>query len=172
MAQIKQVQIAFVPLEDRLLLRLNTDAAEEFRLWITRRYARLLGPVFQRLLETDPIVAQQASAQARDAVLSFRHQDAIERADFSRAFDAAAAVLPLGPAPVLLARVQLKPGPGGGSILCLHPEQGPGVELAMNPQLVHSLSRLFADALDKAQWDLAAPAVRGEPAAAGQRTLN
>jgi hypothetical protein len=173
MAQIRQVQVSFAPVEDRLLLRFNTAAGEEFRFWMTRRYVRILRPVLDRLLGADPVIAGQSSDDARRTVLSFRHEQAISKADFSRAFDATTTRCPLGDTPVLLARVQLKTGTEGHQILCLHPERGAGVEIALTTDLAHSLVHLVADAVRKAQWDLPVPAIAGPPPSASQhRTIN
>ena len=42
MSQLHQMQITYVPVEDRLLYRVNTKHRQEFRFWMTRRYVKLL----------------------------------------------------------------------------------------------------------------------------------
>ncbi len=173
MAQIRQVQVSFVPVEDRLLMRLASATGEEFRFWITRRYLRLLWPLLERLLASDPAVSAQASDAARHAMLSFRQEQALARADFSQEFTRGTTALPLGESPVLLARAQARPQPTGGCVLSLHPERGTGVELALGAELLHSINRLLAEAVGRAQWDIAPAAGRGEPAGGiADRTIN
>ena len=138
-------------------MRISTAAGEELRFWLTRRFTRALWPV----------LLQAASPQAREAVLSFRHEHAVSGADFRHPFRAdPAPALPLGEAPVLLSRVQLKAGPGGCTVLCLHPRQDRGVEIGLTTELLHSLTRLLAETVRRADWDVAL-ALPGDAAVAG-----
>lgn len=154
MSQLKQIQIAYSPVEDRLLLRINTADREEFRFWITRRYLKVLWQAIGAILAQNPQVRTQAGTAAKQTVLSFQHEKAISEADFSRRFEEGAQALPLGTAPVLLTRVQTRRTPEGNNVVGMHPEAAQGVELVVNEGVLHGLSRLIADAAGKADWDL------------------
>ena len=154
MSQLKQIQIAYSPVEDRLLLRINTAEKEEYRFWITRRYLKILWQAVSGLLVENPQVRTQLSMTAKQAVLSFQHEKAVSEADFSKSFDESAQALPLGTAPVLLARIHTRPGPEGNKIIGMHPESAQGVELAVNDEILHGISRLVSDAATKAGWDM------------------
>jgi len=167
MPQISQIQVAFSPLEDRLLLRVNTGDREEFRFWITRRYLKLLWPVLMKMLADNPQVQTQASQEARQTVLSFLHEQAIAQADFSREFEESGSQLPLGRTPLLLARIQVKHDAQGRQVLCLHPERGKGLEIAVNDKLLHALSRLIVEAAAGSGWDLALVKTAAQPADGG-----
>lgn len=150
-------------------MRISTAAGEELRFWLTRRFTRALWPVLLQAADRDPQVAMQASPQAREAVLSFRHEQAVSGADFHQSFRSdPAPALPLGEVPVLLSRAQLKAGPGGRTVLCLHPQQNRGVEIGLTPELLHSLTRLLAETVRRADWDVAL-ALPGDAAVAGDR---
>jgi hypothetical protein len=164
MPQISQIQVAFSPLEDRLLLRVNTGDRKEFRFWITRRYLKLLWPVLLKMLADNPQVRLQASVEARQTVLSFLHEQAISQADFSREFEESDSQLPLGSTPLLLARIQVKHDAQERQVLCLHPEQGKGLEIAVNDKLLHALSRLIIEAATGCGWDLALVKTARQPA--------
>jgi len=170
-SQLKQVQVAFAPVEDRLLLRISTRAGEEFRFWLTRRFTRMLWPVLLEAAGHDPAVAGQASQHAREAVLAFRHEQAASAADFAKPFEGGARSLPLGDAPLLLSRVRLRKPPGERPVLCLHPARSPGIELALDPGLLHSLTRLLSEGAGKADWgfSLELPGPPAAPGGAGQR---
>jgi hypothetical protein len=154
MTQLNQIQCRYVPLEDRVLLRVNSTDHSEFRFWLTRRYVRLLWPVLSQLLQGDPQISQASDEQARQAILAFQHESALSQSTFSTAFKEEQAKFPLGETPVLLARIQTKTTTQGQSILCLHPEQGQGIDLNMNKTLLHALIRLLTDAVQKAGWEL------------------
>jgi hypothetical protein len=105
------------------------------------------------MLESDQRVQLQPTAQAKSAVLSFQHEKAISNSDFSTQYREDAAELPLGESPAVLAKIQIKRAEPGGDLLCMHPETGKGIELAMNETLLHSFSKLLTDAIKVSEWD-------------------
>jgi len=154
MSQINQIQISFVPLEDRLLLRMNTADSSGFQFWVTRRYLKILWPVLLEMLQKDEQITVQQSEVAKKEVLSFQHQEAAQKMDYSKDFESTAQQQPLGDEPVLLAKVSIKPNEEGGQTLCMHPDQGQGIELALNQTLLHSICKLLQDTVANAEWDI------------------
>ena len=154
MSQINQIQVSFVPLEDRLLLRMNTADASSFQFWVTRRYLKILWPVLLEMLKKDAQIAAQQSELAKKEVLSFQHQEAAKKMDYSREFESTAQQQPLGDEPILLAKVSIKTNREGGQTLCMHPDQGQGIELTLNQTLLHSICKLLQDTVAKAEWDI------------------
>lgn len=158
MSQMHQMQISYVSTEDRLLFRLNTKARQEFRFWMTRRYVMILWHTLNQLLSkqeptegpppsglTDPLVEA--------AKKEIKHQELVSQADFKTQYQEST-YLPLGEAPQLLFSVAIKPAPEGQILLCMHPEQGQGIEMALNEQILHSLCQLIIDTTTKADWKL------------------
>ena len=152
MSRINQIQIRYAPIEDRIVLRLNTADASEFRFWITRRYANLLAPALMRLLRSAEDVLEHREEQVQEAVMSFQHEEAISKANFAQTFQSQPRQMPLGAAPVLLSKLTIKQTPDGNPMLCMYPEQGQGIDLALQRPLLHSISKLLADALQEASW--------------------
>lgn len=93
----------------------------------------------------------------------FQRQQALDKTDFDSDFQAQA--LPLGSDPVLLTKVQGKQGADGSPILCLHSASGTGIDLALEPQISHSLLALLESAVRSAQWQLSPPSKLGLAAA-------
>ncbi len=162
MAAIKQIQVAYDAVQDRLLARLNTDSGQEFRLWLTRRaLLAFWKPLCEALGQQEAVVAQP-SAAAREAVLSFRHEQAVAQAGFGGKFESEPRTeYPLGEAPMLVARIVVKPGPDGGVILAFSPPQGQGITLQLGEQLSHGLVRLLLGAEEKTDWGLDLALTRG-----------
>ena len=82
---IHQLSLSYDDKQDRLLLRVSTQDAEEFRFWLTRRMSERLGPALQqavqRLDALQPgLVA--ADERSRQLVSDVRHDDIIRQADF------------------------------------------------------------------------------------------
>lgn len=154
MSKLQQLNISFEPAEDRLLLRLRTDDNSEFRSWITRRYLRLLWGVLKEMLASLSSTSAEADAATKDAMMAFQEQEALQKTDFQSPYQEGASTLPLGEEPVLLTDIQRKPGPNGLQILRLAPQGQQGLELTCDLTMLYSLSKLFSDAVQKAQWDL------------------
>lgn len=171
MSQLDQIQITFVAGEDRMLLRVSTQDRAEFRCWLTRRFVKAIRPGLQQALAAHPRIQHQVDPLARQELLRFEHEVARQNSDFATPYKDGARALPLGAAPVLLTRGQLRPQDGGGITLCLAPEQGGGIDLALNPTLLHSFVALLDQALLATDWDLAPglPPVEATPRSA---TLN
>ncbi len=172
--RLQQLSVEFDAEQDRLLLRISTSAGSEFRLWITRRYLKLLWTALLKLAEAlHPQTQVQANPEARRALVGMEHEQAVSQADFSKPFEAKPRATPLGEAPLLLARIEGGKSPAGLPMLALHPAQGHGVTLTLDPVLLHSLLRLLAQAATQAGWDLALPLPTPLSAqASGERVVN
>ena len=159
--RIHQMQVVFAPEEDRLQLRINTQARTEFRFWLTRRFVKRLWPGLIQAMESQArpaAVAPPVDPTARAAILDFAHQQAIAQTDFSTKFLETPSQTPLGPLPILVTRARIEPREqGGGYMVSFHPEGSYGIEVAMDPRLLHSFCKLLADAVSKADWDLSLP---------------
>ena len=155
MSGLDQIQVTYVPGEDRLLLRVSTSSNEEFRFWLTRRYVRLVRPHLEQQLVSQPRISTQANPVAQRELYAFERQQAVQSADFQTPYKQEEKALPLGAEPLLLTRFAMRPTDAGGVSVTLAPEQGQGIDLALTPQLVHSIMALLDNALKTADWALA-----------------
>lgn len=144
MSGIRQIQVRYDAYEDRALLRLNSTDGAEFRFWITRSYARALWP---------QLVLAGAQRDHREANEPDAPGDSAQ-VDLSTPFDEDASHLPLGENPVLLARFSIQSAAPGEVTLGLHPLEGRGVDLRLEPGLLGQLARLIAQSARTAGWDL------------------
>ena len=174
MSQLDQIQITFVAAEDRLLLRMSTQNDEEFRFWLTRRFVKALRPKLGQTLSQQPRIQVQSNTEAKRELLNFQHEQAVQASDFKTPYKNEQKSLPLGEQPVMLTRFQLRPQADGRVTLTVGPEQGNGIDLALNPHLVHSLIALLDNALKTAEWNLAESATSADEKkrAAGSATIN
>jgi hypothetical protein len=172
---IHQLSVSFVDREDRLLLRLNTQDAKEFRFWLTRRLTLRLMPVLEDTLMrldsgTAHVLAPDESA--RKIVSEFQHDSFLREADFQTPFKEEARHWPLGQEPMLVSEINMSFLPSGALDLNLVGADEDGekkaCQLQLQGQLVHGLVHLIRQCMDKAQWlgPQAAPVpVDAEPAA-------
>jgi hypothetical protein len=172
-SQLNQINIAFSPVEDRLLLRMTSGSADglaEYRLWLTRRMVRLLWPVLDRMIAAETGGSPQVTQENRDAVMQFQQEAALSKANFSHPYEAEIKKTPLGNAPLLVSKIQVRQSPRGGRILSLNAANGQGINIGLNTGLIHSVKKLLVDVVRQAQWDLALgaapaqlPAAQTEP---------
>ncbi len=166
---IHQLQVSFDAAEDRLRMRLSTTAGEEFRLIMTRRFVRLLWPELIKTFETSTAV-KVPQPVARREVVAFEREKALAETDFKTPFrepvKEAPHRFPLGEAPFLATRAQVKIERPGAYRLTLDPQAGRGIELGLDDRLMHSLCRLIESAVRSADWDL--PQFAGTQAAVGE----
>ena len=123
--KIHQIQVRHDESEDRLLLRLSTTDNYEFRFWLTRRFVKRLWAMLVQMLEWDQAVRQQADPVTRRTVLDIQHEGYSQQANYAKKFEEPTQEtprsLPLGDAPIVLAKAKGKKGEKGMQLLSLHP---------------------------------------------------
>lgn len=158
-AGIRQMQIRYDALQDRLLFILSSAPDTEFKFWFTRRYVKMLWPLLQRSLER---LHSSTTAALRDplqkqAMLSFHHEQAVSQSNFSAPYqEIPQPTYPLGEEPVLAAKASLLPDKQRAEVyqFSIHPEQGKGVEIRFDGKLLHAFAKLLSDAVAQSGWDL------------------
>ncbi len=159
---IHQVQLTYVMEHDRILVRLNTHAGEELRLWLTRRMVRNL---FPHIMEaTDELIAEQITDGSHDggdnsALAQFKKQESLLKADFSTPFNSQAAALPIGDAPLLATALHITPLEDR-RLRIVFEENLPGAaatrsfEVTLGPELLHGFLHLLESALQNSDWGI------------------
>lgn len=150
---ISQMQMLYVPEEDRILFRVNTTANHQFRFWLTRRYTLLLLKVLKEHLESDPDVSMQESPEAKEAVRSFKQEQAIQSANFKEDFREESNELPLGQDIPVAFRLTYNIKEGNLNI-GVQPKEGQGINMAINQDINTSLTQLLLGAARKGEWGL------------------
>lgn len=152
---ISQMQMLYNAEEDRILFRVNTTAAQEFRFWVTRRYAALMLRVLKEHVDSDPDVGSQGTPEAKEAVRAFKQEKAVQSANFAEQFREEASEMPLGQEALLAYRLQYNIKDGVLN-LGVQPKDGQGINMAINQQINSSLTQLLVAAIRKAEWNLVA----------------
>lgn len=156
---INQLNVTYNDRHDRMLLRLNTRAGQEFRFWLTRRLVLRLKPVLKqalgRLESTMPnVVAPDESS--REVLTELKHEAFLEQADFKSPYAEQATQLPLGEEPMLVTEVKMNSIAGGLNMQFrdagLPDGGGQMVEMVVTAELLHALMELLEAAMVSAQW--------------------
>ena len=164
-----QMQLSYDATQDRMLFRVNTRERQEFRFWMTRRYIAILWQTLTGLIARlardapDPVPSPAPSPVAEkpplpdplaaEAKQELLHRQAVERTDFKTEYQETN-YLPLGETPILLFGVSVRTVPDGRLLLCMQPENGPGIEISVDEPIVRSLCQLLLNTTAKADWNL------------------
>jgi hypothetical protein len=151
---IHQIQMVYNAQEDRVLLRILSAERAEFRFWLTRRYVKLLWTVLLKMLERDPAASVHTDEKIRRTMMGFQHENVVRGGEFAKPFEEGLNAFPLGETPILLSRISGKQPDQKQQQLSLHPEQGQGIDLGVNADLLHMISKLLVDAVKQSDWDL------------------
>lgn len=169
--KLHQLKVDYHAEEDRLLMLIAASDGVELRMWLTRRFVKLLWPLLVKLAEeASPRIRTQASPEARKALLGIEHQQAVQKADFSKAYEPKSRSTPLGEEPLLLGRIQTGHDRNGQPVVALHPAEGQGVTLSFDSVLLHSVCRLLQAAVKKSGWDMELKLPGAEAAPAEERS--
>lgn len=150
--QIRQLQVACDHLQDRLLLRVATQADEEVRIWLTRRFLRDLWPHLAGLLDQQPAPLAPLAA-ATDALPA--EAPPIEAPSFEQAFRDDKATYPLGATPLLTSEIKFDTMSDGSFNLTFREGRERSFLLPLTPDLLQMLCAMLRAGAEQAQWNLA-----------------
>lgn len=151
---LHQMTAEFVPVQDRILFRVSTREKREYRVWLTRRLVKKLWGVAVHSFEAEPEVKAQAQPHVRNAVLSMKHQQAVESSDFSQKHHPDNQPAVDMDEPLLATGVKITRGTGGAVQVVFLTVEGRAVNLNLNEEMLHALCHILQGAADRAEWDL------------------
>jgi len=167
---IRQLSINYHVEQDRILIRVNSSAGDEVRMWLTRRMAQRLWPLINQVVvdhfavppnaQSDGSVDLAAMGPQTKAVLAeARREEAVQNADFSTPYRETATSRPLGDAPLLVTEVNLTPKADGVMHMNFRelledPPSTRGFQLDLPADLVFAVIQLLGKALVQAEWNL------------------
>jgi len=144
--KLHQMNVTYVPTEDRLLLRISTMQGDEFRIWLTRRYTGLLFNVLNKRMDKSggvPTVA--ASDDTRKLFQAGAMEKKYEDGDKK---------YPLGEHGILAFGINSGDTQDGNLQLEIFPEKGQGITINLNDALMYMFSNLLNQGVDQAGWKL------------------
>jgi hypothetical protein len=153
--QINQVNIGYQAAEDRLLMRINTHDAAEFRLWLTRAVViRMLTGLTQS--ENQLVVHESKTTEnplLRRAIEEFDRETGMAESDATTPFVTTVTSYPLGQQPLLVVRLDITPKTNHVSFgFTLASNQL--ITINLTSAMVTSISNLLHKVLKKVDWNL------------------
>ena len=162
--KIHQLSVTYVGEQDRILMRVNTTAAEEMRLWLTRRLMLGLWPLLSKLLTKHLLKLEAAGTSLESAdedlkkmLTEFRKEEFLKQADFETPYQENQPNAPLGEEPLLITDVDAAPLANGQLRLSFNERMAGESEprsfrMEMEPKLMRGLMHLLEQALARSQW--------------------
>ena len=152
--RMSQITVEYSPVEDRVLLRINTVAKVELRLWLTRKIVRELWAALFGVIEGNPEIRPELPSRVKKAVMSLQHQEAVQSGNFAAKHDKETTSHPLTEEPPLVIGVACGPWKNGSAKLSLHTKIGKKMNLNLDENMVHALCHLLVSATTRAGWGL------------------
>jgi len=155
--QLQQINVTYVDVQDRLLLKVSTSKAEEYRIWCTRRFTRLLLERLEESFEKEMFRPESAASgavpgRARREMAQVRHGQAVEEEFFQQPYRAEPTAFPLGEEGLLATTLGYKVLPDNSMQMRLGDKSGTGMTLNLDERLKHQTYELFSRAAERAQW--------------------
>lgn len=154
--KINQIQASYNDSEDRILLKIKTLNEQVYLAWLTRRFVSLLLPLLHgKHPTTGDALFDEKTTMTHQAEKQQTQLDG----DFGTTYESPEnAEYPLGELPILLAKMtfntQNPAQPDEPPQLILEPEQGAGIVLPFNPELMGAMLKILAQVIDQADWAL------------------
>ncbi len=137
-----------------MLLRIGTSEQSEYKLWLTRRFVRVLWGALMKIMEKDADLKKDLLPEVRDAVLAMEHQEAVQTADFAQTHAEDNRDLTSNTGPLLVKGGALTPIKDGLIQLKLDTDNGTSINVSLNKQLMHAFCHMTITSTFKADWDL------------------
>ena len=150
--QLRQLNVSYIDTEDRLLLKVSTSEDEEYRVWCTRRFTRVLMDRLEETFQTEMPSSAAVPEPARREVARMQHQQSVTEESFQQPYQAEPTGYPLGEDGLLVTSLKYNQQADKTVQLFLGDNKGVGITLNLNEHLKHQLYELFARAAEKADW--------------------
>lgn len=157
--QLHQININYIPVEDRLMLRINTQLGDEYRVWLTRRFTGLLLELLTKEIDKHGGVPTLASKPETTKLFK---QGAMEK----RYEEEKISNYPLGESGFLASKINYKTSEQGSLALEILPAEGQGITLNLNKTLLFMFYNLLNQGCTQSAWGL------GEQAAQAQQKVH
>ena len=153
---LQQINISYVPNEDRLLLKARTSDEKELRIWLTRRYTSLLINVLAQQMDKAGGILELASNKTT--------LEQFKGGAFTQEYEPRPQQnFPLGENGVLGYRINAGKNTDSRVNLQLLPETGEGLNLTLDKSMLFMFYNLLEQALVHAEWNLVLPQAHKEP---------
>ncbi len=145
--KLHQINMQYSNKEDRILLRTSTENNDEYLIWITRRYAKLLIDLFDKEIDKRGGTTTLSSTKETK---KFFNEGAFEKPYVEETPKSH----PLGEKGVLAFGIKTGTDDQGNFVLIIQSESGKGITYNLNDSLLYMFYSLLMQSVDRAEWKL------------------
>ncbi len=161
---IHQMQMSYLTQEDRLILSINSQDKEEFRLFLTRRIIISFWDILNRTIthslstHTTPddlltIPESQQQQMEQKITQKIQHRHIIEKDDYETPFNNGNK-FPMGEIPILVEKITVNVYENTKIVLIFESNQSQNISLNLTPQLLYNLSDLLIKVMPSTDWNI------------------
>ncbi|MBL1140732.1 MAG: hypothetical protein HND53_01745 [Proteobacteria bacterium] len=156
--KLHQINMQYSSKEDRILLRTSTENNDEYLIWLTRRYTKLLIDVFDKEIDKR---GGTTTLSSQKQTKKFFEEGAFEKPYVEET----PKNHPLGENGVLAFGIKTGTDEQGNFVLIIQSESGKGITYNLNDSLLYMFYSLLMQSVDRAEWQLGK---HGESASSSQ----
>ena len=149
-APIQQVSIGYMPIEDRLLLKIGITSQSELSIWLTRRVAKNLAMVLHGTPINVPLDPRVNSPYTQDLEQRFAKEEMLQKLNFSQEYEERRSVNSEQLLLVVDCRIVQSDNQRFLELLCSNQQT---VTVALNDELLLAITNMLQLASQQAQWD-------------------
>jgi hypothetical protein len=145
--KLHQINMQYSSKEDRILLRTSTENNDEYLIWLTRRYTKLLIDILDKEIEqrggTTTIGTQKETKKLlNDGAFEKPYVEETPKTH------------PLGEKGVLAFGIKTGSDKNGNFALVIQSESGKGITYNLNDSLIYMFYSLLTQSIERAEWKL------------------
>jgi hypothetical protein len=145
--KLHQINMQYSSKEDRILLRTSTENNDEYLIWLTRRYTKLLIDIFDKEIEqrggTTTLGSQKETKKLFDE--GAFEKPYVEETPKNH---------PLGENGMLAFGIKTGTDENGNFSLIIQSESGKGMTYNLNDSLIYMFYSLLMQSVERADWKL------------------
>ncbi len=145
--KLHQINMQYSPVEDRILVRTSTTNNEEYLIWLTRRYTRILLDLIQKEIDERGGTTNVASKQETKQLFK---QGAFEKPYAEEQ----PKTKPLGDKGILAYAIKSGKDSNGNFVLELKSNDNKGITYNLNDTMLYMVYSLLSQSIAKAEWNL------------------
>lgn len=145
--KLHQINVQYSNTEDRILLRTSTDNNDEYLIWLTRRFTKILLDVLDKEIEkhggtTEISAKKETKKMFNDGAFEKPYAEEKPKSH------------PLGDKGILAYRITTGTDKNGNFVLEIQSENKQGITYNLNETLLYMFYSLLTQAVERAGWQL------------------
>lgn len=145
--KLHQINVQYSNKEDRILLRTSTENNDEYLIWLTRRYTKLLLDIFDKEIERRGGTTTLGSKKETKKLF--------DEGAFEKPYvEETPKNHPLGENGVLAFGIKTGTDDQGNFTLIIQSESGKGITYNLNDSLIYMFYSLLMQSVERAEWTL------------------